>query len=193
MGIADKGARALIVASMAVGMSLSAPPTRAMAEPVGFPNLDSFTAVPVDDYLVTYIRGRRIVAFSTPYTLMCDFDAPADLAGPPTPRLHCAGDIPGTTSGRFSSSQSPPACTAGTVDLSPSGSYQFMPYDWKCGDINFRVDDFPYWSGRLLDPGEKLSYGNITCAVGSAGLVACLDTSGGQHGFLIHPSGSRAF
>ncbi|WP_235630914.1 hypothetical protein [Mycobacteroides abscessus] len=193
MRITNRGTGTLAVLGMTVGLAVSSPAAQVAAEPAGFPRLDLFSAVAVEDYMVTYIRGRRIVAFSTPYSLMCDFDAPADPADPPAPRLHCAGDLPGTTSGRFSTSQSPAACTVGTVDFSPSGGYEFMPYDWKCGDINFRLDDFPYWSGRQLDPGEKLSYGNITCAVGGDNLVACLDTRGGQHGFLIRPSGSRAF
>ncbi|WP_255791709.1 hypothetical protein [Mycobacteroides abscessus] len=79
------------------------------------------------------------------------------------------------------------------MDAAPAGGYEFMPYDLKCGDINFRLDDFPYWSGRLLDRGEKLSYGNITCAVGDDNLVACHDTGGGHHGFVIQASGSSTF
>lgn len=193
MGLVSKDARTLAVLSMVVGLSISLNLPRVMAEPPGLPDLGVFAAVPVEDYFVTYLRGRRIVAFSTPYGLVCDFDAPTDPSVPPMPRLHCAGDLPGTIGGRYSSSQSPSACTAGTVDISPSGGYEFMSYDWKCGDINFRLDDFPYWSGRLLDRGEKLSYGNITCVVGNDNLIACLDTGGGQHGFVVRPSGSQAF
>ncbi|CPT40516.1 Uncharacterised protein [Mycobacteroides abscessus subsp. abscessus] len=187
------GARGFATLGLIVALCVSPSPKRAGADPAGFPDLDRFVAVAADDYFVTYIRGRRLVAFSTPYSLMCDFDAPVDLTAPPTPRLHCAGDLPGMTDGHFASHHSPPACTAGTADIAPSGGYEFMPYDWKCGDINFRLDDFPYWSGQLLDRGEKLSYGNITCAVGDDNLVACLDRSGGDHGFVIRPSGSRAF
>ncbi len=189
MGINRNTARIVTSLSMTVALFISPLHWRSEADPAGFPDLDGFAAVQIENYFVTYIRGRRIVAFSTPYNLMCDFGAPTDLAGPPTPRLHCAGDLPA----RISSSQPPLACTTGTVDAAPAGGYEFMPYALKCGDINFRLDDFPYWSGRLLDRGEKLSYGNITCAVGDDNLVACRDTSGGRHGFIIRASGSSTF
>lgn len=186
--------RIFTMLGMAAALSFWPFPVRVGADPAGFPDLDSFATAAAEDYFVTYIRGRRIVAFSTPYDLMCDFAAPADLLDPPTPRLHCAGDLPRTYIGRTSTGQSQVTCTAGTVDLAPSGRYELMPSGWKCGDTNFRLDDFPYWSGRLLDHGKKLSHGNITCAVGLDYLIACRDTSGGeQHGFVIEPSGSRVF
>jgi len=184
MTITRQCAPVLAAFSVVVGLAVSTCSTRAAASPPpGFPDLAGFAAVPVEDYFVTYLRGRRVVVFSTPHHLVCDFDAPADLADPPTPRLHCAGDLPGTGA----------ACTAGTVEFSPSDAYEFLPYNWKCGDVDFRVDDFPYWSGKPLVSGEKLSYGNVTCAVGDDDLIACLDTSGGQHGFVVRASGSRAF
>jgi hypothetical protein len=48
-------------------------------------------------------------------------------------------------------------------------------------------------SGTLLKVGQKVSYQNATCAVGGDGLVACLDTSLGQHGFVLKPSGNVTF
>jgi hypothetical protein len=38
-----------------------------------------------------------------------------------------------------------------------------------------------------------LTYLNVTCAVGADNLVACLDTTSGDHGFVVQRSGSWAF
>jgi hypothetical protein len=45
----------------------------------------------------------------------------------------------------------------------------------------------------LLNVGQKVSYQKATCAVGGDGLVACLDNSLGQHGFVLKPSGNVTF
>lgn len=47
--------------------------------------------------------------------------------------------------------------------------------------------------GKLLDVGQKVTAFNATCAVGADHLVACLDTTRGEHGFVLKPSGSVAF
>jgi hypothetical protein len=47
--------------------------------------------------------------------------------------------------------------------------------------------------GKSLGVGQKLSYLNVTCAVGADNLVACLDTTSGDHGFVLQRSGSWAF
>ena len=46
---------------------------------------------------------------------------------------------------------------------------------------------------EALAAGQKLSYLNVTCAVGADNLIACLDTTSGDHGFVLQPSGSWAF
>lgn len=48
-------------------------------------------------------------------------------------------------------------------------------------------------TGKPLGAGQKLSYLNVTCAVGADSLVACLDTTSGSHGFVLQRSGSSAF
>jgi hypothetical protein len=47
--------------------------------------------------------------------------------------------------------------------------------------------------GKPLGTGQKLTYLNVTCAVGADNLVACLDTTSGDHGFVVQRSGSWAF
>jgi hypothetical protein len=46
---------------------------------------------------------------------------------------------------------------------------------------------------KLLAAGQKLTYLNVTCAVGADNLLACLDTTSGDHGFVVQRSGSWAF
>jgi hypothetical protein len=46
---------------------------------------------------------------------------------------------------------------------------------------------------RVPQIGQKVSYQNATCTVGGDGLVACLDTSLGQHRFVLKPSGNVTF
>jgi hypothetical protein len=48
-------------------------------------------------------------------------------------------------------------------------------------------------AGALLNVGQKVLYQSATCGVGGDGLVACLDTSLGQHGFVLKPSGNVTF
>lgn len=57
--------------------------------------------------------------------------------------------------------------------------------DDKCGA--------PYAHGAMLNIGQKVNYRDATCAVGADHLVACLDITRGQHGFVLKPSGSVAF
>ena len=46
---------------------------------------------------------------------------------------------------------------------------------------------------RLMGSGQKVSFLNVTCAVGDDRLVACLETFNGEHGFVLRPSGSVFF
>jgi hypothetical protein len=50
-----------------------------------------------------------------------------------------------------------------------------------------------YSTGAVLNAGQKISYQNVTCAVGGDGLLACLDTNLGPHGFVLKPPSSFAF
>ena len=48
-------------------------------------------------------------------------------------------------------------------------------------------------AGKPLAAGQKVSYLNVTCVVGTDNLLACLDTTSGDHGFVLQRSGSWAF
>jgi hypothetical protein len=71
----------LLIAGMAAAaMTLMGCGPHAAAVPPGFPNLDSFAAAPVDNYISIGPKGPgRFVALSTPYTIECGFTATTDL------------------------------------------------------------------------------------------------------------------
>lgn len=154
------------------------------ALPPGFPDLNGFASVRVDNYIATGPKGPgRFLEFSTPYNIQCGFTATAN----PQPAgssqgIHCEGQIPGVSSGPTPTE----SCATGTVA------------DW--GAAGFRIDKQlsgcpigSYNTGTPLGAGQKVTYQNVTCAVGGDGLVACLDTSLGQHGFALKPSGNVTF
>jgi hypothetical protein len=170
--------------AFAAGLTLAAPVGCASAQPPGFPDLNSFTLVPVEDYFMGGQHGSspesRGVAFSTPYSVNCTFEAPlSPQPGRPT-GVFCYGDVPGM-SGTESLK-----CPTGNVDgAGPAGGYQITPQSGNCSPF------VEY--GKQLGVGQKVAYRNVTCAVGADQLIACLDTNSGHHGFVLKPSGSDVF
>lgn len=174
------------IAGAVGGLLLGVSGSPAGAEPAGFPNLDDFTAVPVDGYIATGPKGPgRWVNFSTPYNVACQFDAVDPPAGS-SQAIMCDGDMPGLASAPLGSG-APVAggCVIGTVRSQGTAGLRLNRESTGCGR--------QFSNGTFLGVGQKVSYGNVTCAVGADQLVACLDTSLGQHGFVLSPSGSTAF
>jgi hypothetical protein len=178
--------RALAVAGMAGGLLIGTPGSPAGAQPAGFPNLDDFTAAPADAYITTGPKGPgRWVNFSTPYNIACQFDATDPPAGS-SQAIMCDGDMPGlATAPLGSGAPVPGGCVIGTVRSQGAAGLRLNRESTGCGR--------QFSNGAFLGVGQKVSYGNVTCAVGADQLVACLDTSLGHHGFVLSPSGSTAF
>jgi len=76
-------------------------------------------------------------------------------------------------------------CVIGTVRSQGAAGLRLNRESTTCGR--------QFSNGTFLGVGQKVSYRNVTCAVGADQLLACLDTSLGQHGFVLRPSGSTAF
>jgi hypothetical protein len=178
---ADRTVRVLIAGIVAVALGLVGCGPRAAALPAGFPDFGSFAAVPVDHYIGTGPVGpKRFVSFSTPYNIECNFIATIDpVPAGSSQGTICEGQIPGVASG-------PPSCAQGKVGDAGAAGFRFESEPSGCTIGSFN-------HGTLLNVGQKVSYQNVTCAVGGGGLVACLDTSLGQHGFVVKPSGNAAF
>jgi len=76
---ADRTVRVLTAGTIAVALAVVGCGPCAAALPAGFPNLDSFASVPVDNYIGTGPKGpKRFVSFSTLYNIECNFVATTD-------------------------------------------------------------------------------------------------------------------
>lgn len=184
MGATGIAGRFLAAGLIAGGLTVVGGAPQAAAPPPGFPDLNGFAAMPVESYISTGLKGpQRFVTFSTPYNVQCIFTAATDpVPAGATQGVNCEGDIPGYSGGPTETE----SCAVGTVSSSGVSGFHFQKHLTNCPPRRFT-------SGASLNAGQKVTYQNVTCAVGDGGLVACLDTSLGEHGFVLRPSGSAAF
>lgn len=187
------GGLAMGAVTLAAALAIAAPPPRSGAEPPpGFPNLDGFTAVPADGYAATPRRGGTPrISFSATPTLVCDFYGDTTPPTQPSQDIKCNGDMPGMDDVPISGGGRPRPgdCVVGEVNFKgPGYALSRMSY----GGCDGNPPTLPS-AGKALSAGQKLSYLNVTCAVGADNLVACLDTTRGDHGFVLQRSGSWAF
>ncbi|APA76854.1 hypothetical protein LIX17_16200 [Mycobacterium avium subsp. hominissuis] len=171
--------------------AIAAVAPRAVAQPPGFPNLDGFTAVPSDGYLTSGAPGSPPrIGFSTPYAVACDFYGGPAPVPQPSQDIKCKGDMSGMDDVPFPGGRPRPGdCVLGTVDFKGPG-YQLSRMSY--GGCDGNPAPLPS-GGKTLGAGQKLTYLNVTCAVGADHLIACLDTTSGDHGFVLQRSGSWAF
>jgi hypothetical protein len=165
---------AVLIVAVMLTSALTPLAPRAAAQPADFPDLNSFSPVSAEQYFVTPPKENAAptLDFSTPYNITCSF-----TRGNHYPQyLRCDG--------RMADSSDP--CAFGEIYWEPSKSS--YDRDWQgtnCGN--------PFSYSKLLSAGQKVSFLDVTCAVGDNRLVACLNTFGGQHGFVLRPSGSEFF
>lgn len=175
--IASATKRLAAVTTAVLSMSCTSAPQHAVAQPPGFPDLGSFTPVPVEAYIEPPEKGPSFAYFSTPYNIACFFEASEVIPAWAGQGITCNGEIPGMDQG---------SCVVGraaAAGMRPA--YGLSRTSEACGA--------QFSHGKLLNVGQKVTALNATCAVGSDHLVACLDTTRGQHGFVLKPSGSVAF
>ncbi|WP_156690618.1 hypothetical protein [Mycobacterium sp. Marseille-P9652] len=164
----------------------------AAATPPEFPGLDGFTAVPADGYVTSPHPGDPPrVSFTASPTLVCDFYGGPAPAPHPSGDIKCTGDMPGMNDVLFPGGgrSRPGDCVVGVVSFKGPG-YELSRMSYGGCDGNPAA--LPS-GGKPLAAGQKVSYLNVTCAVGADDLVACLDTTSGEHGFVLQRSGSWAF
>ncbi|OBI99358.1 hypothetical protein [Mycobacterium sp. 1465703.0] len=178
----------MLVAAAAIAVCAS--PAAALPPP-GFPNLDTFTAVPADGYLGGGAPGGTPrVSFSSGSALVCDFYGGPPPVPQPSQDIKCKGDMLGMDDVPFPGGRPRPGdCVVGSVDFKGPG-YQLSRMSY--GGCDGNPAPLPA-GGKALGSGQKLTYLNVTCAVGADNLVACLDTTSGDHGFVVQRSGSWAF
>ena len=177
----------------------------AHADPA-FPDLNGFAAVAPDGFFVTNENSSvRSIHFSTPDGIGCMFRASANITPTSRQRLSCDGAVPGipgdaqnapNVPGVGGASANVPGlggvnipgvgtCPMGTVAQKGDGAFEISKGAWSCGTKP---------EAPVLNVGQKLTYGNVTCAVGAGSMTACQVTMGDQkHGFVLQPSGSTSF
>jgi hypothetical protein len=192
--------RTLAAAAMVTVLAGGTPAPQATAQPPGFPDLNSFAPVPADGYITKKSKGSSdlsTIDFSTPYNVGCLISASQDPNTAPSQYTMCDGDLPGLDNLPLGSaviglpdgsSPRPGDCVQGQAD--PQG----MGPGYKLNRF-FQACDGPVTGhrGKPLGAGQKITFKNVTCAVGANRVIACLDTTSGEHGFLLQPSGSTAF
>lgn len=150
----------------------------ATAQPPGFPDLSGYADVTQD---FTSSNGReKVVTFAPADGVQCGFGMPAELA-PGRQAVNCYGTLPGLQNIPIGGSANGD-CDLGTVRTGPSS---ILHYRGRCSGPT---------GAKVLQLGQKVSYGYITCGVAPGGITACLDTTDGQdHGFVLDPAGSWTF
>ena len=187
--------RTLAAVALAAGLVGCMPVKHSEAEPRQMPNFNDFTAVPVEGFFFSFSKGRY-GDFSTPYDITCHFYALPKPNTGPSQEIKCEGAVmPGMDDVPFVSSEQPGPddCTLISARPSDSGPDYVLHRSILPKGCPGGAPYTPPNKYTLLDVGQKLSYQNMTCAVGADRLIACLDTTSGQHGFVLQPSGSWAF
>ncbi len=182
--------RLLGALSLAAGFVVA--PHAAAQPPPGFPNLDGFTPVSADGYVTSpHPGGSPRIGFSTSSALVCDFYGGPAPPPQPSQDIKCTGDMPGMDDVPFPGGGRPRPgdCVVGAVSFKGPG-YELSRMSYGGCDGNPAA--LPS-GGKALGVGQKLSYLNVTCAVGADNLLACLDTTSGEHGFVVQRAGSWAF
>ncbi|HET7074933.1 MAG TPA: hypothetical protein VFI55_12725 [Mycobacterium sp.] len=185
--------RALGGLTLAAASAIAGPAAQAGAQPPpGFPNLDTFAAVAADGYVTMSDPGASPrVSFSPTSTLVCTFYGGPAPPPQPSQDIKCNGDMPGMDDVPFPGGghTKPGDCVVGAVNFKGPG-YELSRMSY--GGCDGSSPPLPS-GGKSLGAGQKLSYLNVTCAVGADNLVACLDATSGDHGFVLQRSGSWAF
>lgn len=181
-----------LLAGMSLAAVVAVAPHADAQPPPGFPNLDDFTPVSADAYVITaHPGGPPRIGFSTASPLVCDFYGGPAPPPQPSQDIKCTGDMPGMDDVSFPGGGRPRPgdCVVGTVSFKgPGYELSRMSYGGCAGSPAALPP-----GGKPLGVGQKLSYLNVTCAVGPDNLLACLDTTSGEHGFVVQRSGSWAF
>lgn len=165
-------------AFLALAISACSQSNIASAEPPGFPDLNGFSEAPAASYTMGWDRGSKTIGFSTANGVDCNFGAPKNPNGD-NQEISCWGPLPGLQDVPVHGGDSGP-CDFGTVNQRGIAHTKGACKDASPGR-------------KILNPGQKVSYGNVTCAAGDDGLIACIERVSPERGFVLQPSGSFVF
>jgi hypothetical protein len=150
----------------------------AMAAPPGFPELDAFQPVDPGPY-TSAGRAGGAVYFATPDRLQCVLPAAAKPGDHVS--ASCDGPLPGLP-------DNAPVGSDGCSMVGPPTSLptDLSPYTFQKGT------GCPIITTPVLNAGQKISKGDITCVVGADRLTACIDPILNR-GFVLQAGGSWTF
>lgn len=151
-----------------LGIACALCPT-ASAQPPGFPDLNSLTDV-TPDYIGINPRDSHGFNF---VTAEGGFSCGGSTSG-----ASCSGAFPGLEGIPMGPAQGP--CELGFANAFPTGG-SITRNRGTCDNGG---------SFRVLNVGQRVSYGPTTCGVFPGSVTACVS---GEHGFVLQPSGSWAY
>ncbi|EFV14999.1 hypothetical protein [Segniliparus rugosus] len=164
-----------------------------------FPDLDGYAAADVKDYETYHTYGVNGVQFVTQDGVRCRM--PTYSRGPAY-WAKCWGPLPGVSHGENAviapdtSTGSDGQRSFGTA-LKKTDLAGFETANQLEGPGHFVQRPIDPDSYHLLAPGRKLEVGSAefgaTCAVGEAGMVACVAHWSGDYGFVLSREGSWTF
>lgn len=188
--------RMLLIAYAAVAAAGAVFAGQASADPQ-VPNLDGYTAVEATAFETYSAYATSGVQFLTPDGLRCRITSNSRATGVDGA---CWGKLPGVAGDENIASVSLNAQTASLSHMPDLGQQEIVARPDASPAGPAAIDPTVY---RPLSPGQKITYGLkatdkvITCAISEQRETICVlpnNFSGdGPHGFVLSPTGSRAF
>ncbi|MBS9535024.1 hypothetical protein KIH27_15650 [Mycobacterium sp. M1] len=154
----------------------------AEAAPPEFPNVDSYAPVDPNTLMHMDKSWNSIVFYPASKHYSCSYLISGVGVTEQNRFLSCEGDIPGAsdapTEGASGAGCSLVKALSGSIIR--EAMQQCMPYQGSNIDI----------PGHELRPGQKVTYGPVTCVQDQGDRTACIN---GDHGFVISPEKTWAF
>ncbi|SKG55590.1 Uncharacterised protein [Mycobacteroides abscessus subsp. bolletii] len=188
--------RMLLITCVAVAAGATTFAGQAAADPPP-PNLDGYTAVEATAFETYSAYATSGVQFLTPDGLHCRITANSRATGVDGA---CWGKLPGVSGDENLATVSLTTSTASLTHMPDLGQQEIVARPDASPAGPAAIDPSMY---RPLSPGQKITYGLkatdkvITCAVSEQHETTCVlpnnFTGSGPHGFVLSPTGSRAF
>lgn len=172
----------LTVFLVAGGVAVAVCPSAQAAPPPNFPDFTGF-AVVTDSHQGDYHReATEVVKFATPDGVFCGINALGGVGS----SVRCYGPVPGLQD---------LAVTAVPTALSPCDFGVAQLHSASPAVLSQINGDCPtdLTGSAPLSVGQKVVVGTTTCGVAADNVTACIDKTGGGHGFVLRPSGSWTF
>ncbi|MBS9535179.1 hypothetical protein KIH27_16450 [Mycobacterium sp. M1] len=153
----------------------------AEAAPPGFPNVDSYTPVDPNTLMHMDKSWRSVVFYPASKHYSCSYLFSGVGIAEDNRTLSCQGDIPGAADAPI---DGPDKTGCSFVGVAPNWLARRPS---QCGVYTSSDTALP---GHELLPGQKVTYGSMTCVQDQGDRTACID---GDHGFVISPEKTWAF